>query len=434
MIVLVVCSIIDISLVKINDLINKYFIPLESRLVIFSVNGSLCLLLQFLLISYMRDSFRGQRLVKTLKVRAINTISLTALIVLSTLTGFSIFHQAYYVYYFMFINILIIAVSYGISTFFLIWLCILFYSWFRSNHDAVVLLYFVSISLIAFNLIVTAIHIDQKLSYMPDKIGAYYGTAGDTTGGMYLPLTDIYYKSTFISFISMWITAAVLMNYYRKKVMNVILYGLILSIPLIFFIVTYEPILKGLLIVLNSYLQIDPVTVSLILQGFLTFSKPIGGILFGLVFWKVSKIVSYEKRVRTFMIISGWGILFIFSSNQAVTQVILPYPPFGLPTLTILVTGTYLMLLGIYNSASLVSTNNELRKSIHKRALESKLLGSIGHAEMENEIQKTVKKVSRDQNIIEKELQEPVDFDQVELKKYVEFLMKEVRKGRQPIN
>lgn len=134
------------------------------------------------------------------------------------------------------------------------------------------------------------------------------------------------------------------------------------------------------------------------------------------------------------MIISGWGLLFIFSSNQAATQVILPYPPFGLPTLTILVTGTYLMLLGIYNSATLVSTNNELRKFIYKRALESKFLGLIGHAEMENEIQKTVHRISRDKNIIEKELKEPVEFDETELKKYVEFIMKEVKKGDQPIN
>jgi hypothetical protein len=268
---------------------------------------------------------------------------------------------------------------------------------------------------------------------MPLLIGEYIGSAGDTTGGMPLPLKDIYNKSAFLSFSSMWVTAAVLMNYYREKIMNTILYWVVLSIPLIYFIITYfyEFILGGLL---SSYLQIDPVTVSIILAGFLTFSKPIGGILFGLVFWKVSTIVGYERRIKTFMIISGWGILFIFSSNQAVTQVILPYPPFGLPTITILVTGTYLMLLGIYNSATLVSTNNELRKSIYNRALESKFLGLIGHAEMENEIQKTVKQVSRDKNIFEKELEEPVEFDEVELKKYVEFIMKEVKKeGHQSI-
>ena len=56
------------------------------------------------------------------------------------------------------------------------------------------------------------------------------------------------------------------------------------------------------------------------------------------------------------------------------------------------------MLLGIYNSATLVSANNELRRSIQKHALESKLLGAIGQAEMEKEIQKTVKQVTMDKD------------------------------------
>jgi hypothetical protein len=87
------------------------------------------------------------------------------------------------------------------------------------------------------------------------------------------------------------------------------------------------------------------------------------------------------------------------------------------------------MLIGIYNSATLVSANNKLRKTIHKRALESKLLGAIGHAEMEKEIQKTVKEVSRDKDELEKELEEPVDLDELELEKYIEFVVKEVRKA-----
>jgi hypothetical protein len=433
MITLVVCSIIDISLVKINDLINKYFISIDSRLVLFSVNGLLILLLQILLIKYIRDSFRGERIAKTLKVRVINTISLTSLIILATLIGFSIFQQIYHDYYSLSITIVIIALSYGISAFFLIWLSILFYSWFRSIHDTKVLLYFISISMIAFNIIITAAHVDQKLSYMPLLIGEYFGSAGDTTGGMRLPLKDIYNTSTFISFLSMWITAAVLRNNYREKIINAILYWIVLSVPLVYFIITYfyQYLLGGLL---SSYLQMDPVTVSIILGAFLALSKPIGGILFGVVFWRLSRTVSYERRIKTFMIISGWGILFIFSSNQAVTQIIIPYPPFGLPTVTILVTGACLMFLGIYNSATLVSTNNELRKSIRKRALESKFLGLIGHAEMEKEIQRTVKRVSEDKYLIENELQEPIEFDEVELKKYVEYLIKEVRKGSQPIN
>lgn len=48
--------------------------------------------------------------------------------------------------------------------------------------------------------------------------------------------------------------------------------------------------------------------------------------------------------------------------------------------------------------------------------MESKLLGAKGHAEMEKEIQKTVKKVNGDKHELEKELEELV-------------VVREVRKG-----
>jgi hypothetical protein len=233
-----------------------------------------------------------------------------------------------------------------------------------------------------------------------------------------------------MSFFSIWVTTAILMNYYREKLINAIVYWVILSVPLIYFMITYfyQYILGNLLI---SFLEYDPVSVSIILGAFLALSKPIGGILFGLVFWNISRIIGYERNIRTYMIISGWGILLIFSSNQAATQIVSPYPPFGLVTITILVSASYLMLLGIYNSATLVSANNGLRRSIHKHALESKLLSAIGHAEMEKEIQNTVKQVNRDKIELEKEMEEPVELDEMELEKYIEFVVREVRKGSQ---
>lgn len=87
------------------------------------------------------------------------------------------------------------------------------------------------------------------------------------------------------------------------------------------------------------------------------------------------------------------GIFLIFATNQAVTQMLTPYPPFGLTTMTVLNIDAYLMLLGIYNSATLVSANTSLRKSIHRHALESKLINLIGHAEYEREVQKTVERI-----------------------------------------
>ena len=85
------------------------------------------------------------------------------------------------------------------------------------------------------------------------------------------------------------------------------------------------------------------------------------------------------------------------------------------------------MLLGIYNSATLVSANNNLRKFIRKRALESRLLDLIGHAEMEKEIQKTVKKIAQNKDILERDKTE-FELDEKELEKYIDSVIKETKK------
>ena len=159
-------------------------------------------------------------------------------------------------------------------------------------------------------------------------------------------------------------------------------------------------------------------------------SKPIGGLVFAVSFWKISRNISYERNIRTYMIISGWGILLIFGANQATTMIVAPYPPFGLATITVLNIAAYLMLLGIYNSATLVSTNNNLRKSIHKYALESRLLGLIGQAEMRKRIQEIVKRINQDKDRLEIDTQQPVELDESELKKYVDLVIREAKRGR----
>jgi len=89
--------------------------------------------------------------------------------------------------------------------------------------------------------------------------------------------------------------------------------------PLVYFLITYfyQFIFSNILI---SYLEIDPVTVSIALGAFLSLSKPIGGLFFAVVFWKISKTISFEKKIKAYMVISGWGIFLIFSANQAEAQ------------------------------------------------------------------------------------------------------------------
>lgn len=91
--------------------------------------------------------------------------------------------------------------------------------------------------------------------------------------------------------------------------------------------------------------------------------------------------------------------------------------------------GAFLVMLGIYNSATLVSENINLRKSIYKITQESKLLNLIGQAEMENEIQKTVNRIVEDKDILRKHPNINLDLDEIELKKYLDNLVKELKKN-----
>src|SRR5918999_685403 len=131
------------------------------------------------------------------------------------------------------------------------------------------------------------------------------------------------------------------------------------------------------------------------------------------------------------MIISGWGVLLIFATDQAVVQSLAPYPPFGLVTNTALISGSYLTLLGIYNSARLVAVNINLRKSIYKHAVESKLLGMIGRAEIDNELQNTVGKILQDKGVTEIDTKMNLDLDAEELKKHLDLVIREVKKMKE---
>jgi hypothetical protein len=289
-----------------------------------------------------------------------------------------------------------------------------------------------SMLFIGLNLLMTAIITALIINDRPSHVREFVGGSADYSVGKYMFVHNIYTISSVVSFASIWATTAILVNYYRERSISTIVYWIILAMPLFYFLANffYQFIITN---VLNSYLTIDPITVSIILTTFLSLSKPIGGLVFAVGFWKISKMISYEKKIKTYMVISGWAIFLIFSADQAVVQTQLqsPYPPFGLVTLTVLNIAAFLMLIGIYNSARLVSANNELRRFIHKEAFESRLLSLIGHAEMEKEIQRTVAKITQDKGRLEIETSQPIQLDEQELKKYLELVVKEIKKEAQ---
>ena len=426
MIALTITLFIDVSFIKIYDLTTKNLNPIQSKLILFAVNSSLCLLLQFFAIHYAWKHLKTRRLNKILKLSYI--ISVLALGLIAISIGLMVIQQFYDSQYYKSISILIIIISYGAASVFLISLSLSFLSWYRSNRNFIVLLYFVSMILISFNLVITATYTSAKMSYLPSHIREQVSGSADFVTERLRWLDYTYRISSIMSFLSIWITSAILMNYYREKLIQSIVYWIILSIPLVYFLITYffQYIIGSILV---PYLEIDPITISILLGAFLSLSKPIGGLIFGFVFWNISRTVSYEKNIKTFMVISGWGVFLIFAANQALTQTINPYPPFGLVTVSVLSMAAYFMLVGIYNSAILVSANTNLRKSIYNHALESKLLNILGQAEYEKEIQRTVAKIMKDRPTMEMDAKTDTELDENELKRYLDVVIREVKKG-----
>jgi hypothetical protein len=423
---LIVTLLVDTSVVKVYDLVDKNFIPAREKIILFLANSSACLFLEYLIIWYLRNSFLKHEVTLGASSKLFYVMFFISLLLLTALFGYLSFQMFYKNSYSTMISITIILISYLTSSFFLIMLSGLFISWYSSSQNSLVLLYSISTGLIVVNLMLTAAYSVIIINDRPDEIRRFVGGSMNISSGRHILLHNFYIVSSILSFVSIWVTTALLMKNYKDNLIHAVAYWVLLSLPLIYYSINYfYRFIFGSVLV--DYLTIDPLTVSIVLTAFLSFSRPIGGLMFGVVFWRISKRLRYERKIRTCMVISGWGILLLFATNQAASQTVVPYPPFGLATSTALILATYLMLLGIYNSARLVSINADLRKAIYKHAFDSKLLNLIGTAEMDREVQKTVTTILQDRDIIEMRSEENLNLDAVELKKHLEFVLKEVK-------
>jgi hypothetical protein len=96
------------------------------------------------------------------------------------------------------------------------------------------------------------------------------------------------------------------------------------------------------------------------------------------------------------MIISGYGLLLLFTASQHQVLLQYPYPPFGLPTICYVGLASYLVLVGVYSAALSVARDSELRKEFYNTARNQlDLLKTIGVTEMENQLIKRYKSVDK---------------------------------------
>ena len=105
----------------------------------------------------------------------------------------------------------------------------------------------------------------------------------------------------------------------------------------------------------------------------------------------------------------------------------LPYPPFGLVTLSFLGISSYLLLVGIYSSAISVSLDHKIRSSVQNSVEhELRFVSKIGTSQMEQDIQQRVKHLTRkvaDNMEIESGVIVPMEDEEVD--RYINLVIEE---------
>lgn len=255
----------------------------------------------------------------------------------------------------------------------------IFFSWYKSNRNSiVVLLYGLSFAIVV---IISVVFLTASLYRFGEKEAFISPDSAPVSksepGSLIYSLNKIYHYSDIVSFALKWVATAFLLYHYSKR-MGVTRYWFLISLPLVYFLGTY----------LDDFNIFEPHTETeeFYWSLYVTYNSTAGGILFYIGFVAATKHFHNNWAIKDYLIISGLGFLLFFSAGQT-TLAFSPYPPFGFATMSFYGLSTYLILLGLYASAISVSQDIELRKSIKKSTLrESKFLDSMGTAHMEKEL------------------------------------------------
>jgi hypothetical protein len=301
-----------------------------------------------------------------------------------------------------------------------------FFLWSKLNRSYVMSLYGLSFIMIAVNLSITLWLANSILLARPGEVIQHVMVQIPQINAN-PTLNYAYIITTITSFIVTWCaTIGLLKNYIRK--MRKFTYWSAAILPLAYFVSQFLVFSLGLL---GPTLISNPIFYGFVFTIIFTLSKPIGGIIFGIGFWLIAKNIHKDNVVRSYLVISAYGFLLLFTSNQAILLTFTYYPPFGLATISFVGLSSYLVLVGIYSSAISISQDANLRLEIRRLAIrESKLLDSIGLAQIEEDLRKRVLHVARinKNNVAEAGIQSTLNEDEVN--QYLDDVLKEIKRSK----
>ncbi|MGC1134785.1 MAG: hypothetical protein WA941_18300 [Nitrososphaeraceae archaeon] len=421
---LVIGLFIDSSSVKIQRFITTGFS--EYNLSIFSVLFivlALGQLIVFLILRRKEDQYIPP--VKSLYAAFIAVILIQ--IALQTLILLSILDMVFYAQYHLMYIVISVVTSYVFSSTMIFYLCYRFIKWTITNFNYYTLAYGIASFAIGMNIILTLMYVLDITTSQPDIVRFHLGHISGV--GRYILLQDAYFVSSIIAYVGTWGATAVLMYHYKSRVGKIKYYFTTL-LPLVFFMSQFNPYLSQLLV---DYRSANPTFFGISYVIFFSASIPLGAVIFGFgLRLQASSLSGGKQSVKNYLALASYGILLLFSSNQAVVLVNFSYPPFGLMTVSMLGLSSFLLTLGIYSSAISVANDREILKAVRNSvSKESSLLDKMGTATMRDDLERRILDIT---NSLSHHLTEQSGLDpslsESDVQKYLKEAIEETRKRK----
>jgi hypothetical protein len=316
-------------------------------------------------------------------------------------------------------------ISYGLAAVIMGLLAYHFFSWFVRNKSLVVLLYgLASVSASIYVGLVVVIFCVEIFIHQPVvttlvSAASFPAIEPGLEQILIITLPGILTATTFLSF---WGGTIAILFANIKRIGRVRFWFLVTT-PIIFFLgtlISLFPVIQGVAPEDDPNSIIIPVYVTI-------FSQIIAIALFATAFVSMARAIPHHQ-ISDYMYITCYGLT-LFSIGIIATVSGAGYPPFGLPTVSLVGPFSFLLFTGLYHSAISTAQDSSLRRSIKVSAQQQlKLLDSIGTAEMENRLEKKVLEVTKlnAENLMQQSGIEP-SLSLSETKQYLYEVLDEVK-------
>ena len=256
----------------------------------------------------------------------------------------------------------------------------------------------------------------------PLKI-SFVSNPWDSTSLRLSSFTDIYKISSVISFSLTWIGTCLLIYHYSRKI-GKWKFWFLACLPLIYYVGNIDIIRS---IIFNYVLSSSPHSL-LLSQYILGGAKQTGGFFFAIAFIVISRKVTGEK-LKYYLLISATGVMLLFSSNQISLVQVIPYPPFGLVTISLLSISSFLILVGLHSLASSMAFDKKLLENARKIVKEkaSTFLYDIGSAQWQKEMDRTLRTIMHNESNQMDDVSVPTSLTEEEVKSYMYEVSEELK-------